>query len=475
MNDDRIYLELRLTKSIETDDNGNVIFEAEASNEELDFDEQVVLKQALLDSKEYFLANGVISYDHRHLRPDASDPHWTPEKYIIGEPIAVFSKGDRTFVRGKLYKSNETARELIGKLKDGATIIKTSVGGKMPQVIKQWSNKAGKVVEQVVSVLWDELALTFKPVNQTLTPAALSSSQFVKSLQAGFGTDSANMTGGRAMIYQDLQRKHKPDLDAVVTGLAYKDFRGLDEVKQFLKNRGCSDDNTDRILRSIIENKDQIKEDVQMDANLMKSFEESTANLEKALNEDQDLKRPGKEGFPPKQALSAEGDDEDDEYDEDDEDLDEDGNAIVKKGKGRVTKSFYDEIEADAGDFLEVSSFLDTLVKSLSKKMGTMQKQLDGMYAMQKSIGSSMLSTAQMVKSIGDGPAPRQSQINRQTRTFVGSEGKAETLTRNEILSKAQKLVEDGKMTLNDAGIIEDRLNKSQPIDDATMRLIKSM
>ena len=97
------------------------------------------------------------------------------------------------------------------------------------------------------------------------------------------------------------------------------------------------------------------------------------------------------------------------------------------------------------------------------------------MYAMQKSIGSSMLSTAQMVKSIGDGPAPRQSQINRQTRTFVGSEGKAETLTRNEILSKAQKLVEDGKMTLNDAGIIEDRLNKSQPIDDATMRLIKSM
>ena len=90
MNNDRIYLELRLTKSIETDDNGNVIFEAEASNEELDFDEQVVLKQALLDSKEYFLANGVISYDHRHLRPDASDPHWTPEKYIIGEPIAVF-------------------------------------------------------------------------------------------------------------------------------------------------------------------------------------------------------------------------------------------------------------------------------------------------------------------------------------------------------------------------------------------------
>jgi hypothetical protein len=97
VNQDRIYLELRLSKSIETDENGNVIFEAEASNENLDFDGQVVLQEALIASKDYFLANGVVSYDHKHLKPDPLDPHWNPEKYIIGEPLEVRTKGNRTF------------------------------------------------------------------------------------------------------------------------------------------------------------------------------------------------------------------------------------------------------------------------------------------------------------------------------------------------------------------------------------------
>ncbi len=58
--DNRIYLDLVMSKSVSTDEHGNYIIEAEASNENLDFDGQVVLQRALLDSKDYFLKNGIL-------------------------------------------------------------------------------------------------------------------------------------------------------------------------------------------------------------------------------------------------------------------------------------------------------------------------------------------------------------------------------------------------------------------------------
>ena len=106
--ENRIYLELNLQKSIQTDKNGNWIIEAEASNENLDFQEQVVLKDALVKSSDYFLQNGVISYDHRHLQEKEN-----PERYIIGEPLGVRSEGKRTFVKQTAQHSVWFDRHMI--------------------------------------------------------------------------------------------------------------------------------------------------------------------------------------------------------------------------------------------------------------------------------------------------------------------------------------------------------------------------
>lgn len=234
---ERLYLQLELRKSLERDGNGNYIVTAEASNESLDFQGQQVLSKALLESKDYFLANGVISYDHRHLAPTAGETDWYPEKYVIGEPLDVIRKGRRTFVKMKLYKSSPIVRDIIGKLKDGSTRVKTSIGGKRAQIAEAYDRTIGKAVEQVVKVLWDELAITFKPVNQSLEPIALSGPAFAKALMAGSATDSAGMTGGRAMIPQSLEGDR--DADALRGAIGAGTVNTRTDAELFLKARGC--------------------------------------------------------------------------------------------------------------------------------------------------------------------------------------------------------------------------------------------
>ena len=133
MDSERIYVELKLAKSIDTDEHGNYVVWAEASNENLDFDDQVVMQRALIESQDYFLENGVISYDHRHLKASPGESDWNPEKYIIGEPMEVKKQGGKTLVKAKLYRSSDLAQEIVKKLESGSTRIKTSVGGENPK------------------------------------------------------------------------------------------------------------------------------------------------------------------------------------------------------------------------------------------------------------------------------------------------------------------------------------------------------
>ena len=167
----RLNYEIKIGKSLEFDEDGNAICCGEASNENADLDGDITLQQAMIDSKDYFLASGVVTYDHRHNNPDEKNP----ERYIIGEPIDVqFTPDKKTRVKFKLFRSNAIAQEIIGKLKDKAKTVRISIGG-------QFGIKQGN---KIVSFLWDEIALTYKPVNNTLSPVYLGNSlSFSKSLK----------------------------------------------------------------------------------------------------------------------------------------------------------------------------------------------------------------------------------------------------------------------------------------------------
>lgn len=263
-----------------------------------------MLQRALLDSADYFLKNGVISYDHRHLRPSAGETDWNPEKYIIGEPISVKRDGTRTLVKAKLYKTNALAQEIARKIESGSTRIKTSVGGRKPKITEAYDPNAKKAIGQVVSVLWDELAITPKPVNQTLEPISMTAAQFVKSeigkaLMAGAGTDSATMTGGRALIPESLEGSGDTEhINAVVMALTFGDVVDADGARRLLKDRGVSDEHANRILRGLVDHKTQFGGALAMDEMLAKSFSESIETLEKALKKGGKQEKPDLDGIP---------------------------------------------------------------------------------------------------------------------------------------------------------------------------------
>ena len=174
MIDNEVLIEGNICKSIQgqEDENGNFIVEVEASNENLDLQNQRTLQSALDKSKEYFLTNGVISDDHQHKTRNPDGSVESHKDRIIGEPISVRKSGKSTFVKLCLYKGVEAAKPYINLLKNGSKLVKASIGGIMPTIRKE---KDGS--ETVTDFMWNDLALTVSPVNWTV-----GSARFAKSV-----------------------------------------------------------------------------------------------------------------------------------------------------------------------------------------------------------------------------------------------------------------------------------------------------
>jgi len=474
--DERVYLELNLSKSVEENALGYVI-EAEASNENLDFQEQIVLQRALLDSKEYFLKNGVLSWDHLHKRKDEKGALITDPEFIIGQPLSVEKRGAKTFVKAQLFKGNRIVEDLISKLKSGATIIKTSVGGMRPVISKAYDSKLGRSVEKVVSVLWDELALTYKPVNQTLSSVA-----FVKSLQLGYGTESAGMTGGRALVPQDLDgTKTKKAFQAVIAAITAGDVATPDQGRAFLMDGGVNDKEADEILEMVVNRRNQVKGVYTMDANLSKAFDEAVDELEKAMK--------GGDGAPmppmpapetPDPAMFEQNEEGEEEEEEEEAEGDEGegyGDEEPQAPEVPVKKS-REEFDDDT-EFLDVSPVLESMSKSL-KALAADNKALRAELADQrklvKSIGAVQIQSATMLKSLSDQPEMRKSVITKQGRNFgAGDQPAATGMSKDEILRKSNMALNAGRMTLREASIIEDRLNKGLMPQPEVLEMLKSL
>jgi hypothetical protein len=181
----------------------------EASNENLDQDEESVLQKALMENKDYYLQNGVISYDHLHTR--MKDPGM-----VIGEPIDVkFNLETRsTLVKGRLYEKNENAVKVWNNLQSRAK-YGASVGGAILAKSKS---------SQITKVVWNDTAITPSPVNTTVkgNVQMVPFKEFCKSLMAGSGVDAAQFTGGRA-----LTPEVSHGVDDAVYGIAKKLFDEL--------------------------------------------------------------------------------------------------------------------------------------------------------------------------------------------------------------------------------------------------------
>lgn len=196
---------------LQTDPDGNPILWVEASNPSPDITNEKFYPATLMDAKDYFLLNGNITFDH------------VPKRYpetgtigYIGKPIDVQRRGDSVWVQFKLNRLNPIAKDIIQKISAGADFIRalrSSIGGMLNSARRtDVIDRDGSTIKQG-TFLWNELAITYEPVNDTLNSLSLggmpiaksmlklsSPSQIMKSLQASGVPFGAGATGVDAII-----------------------------------------------------------------------------------------------------------------------------------------------------------------------------------------------------------------------------------------------------------------------------------
>jgi hypothetical protein len=457
-----------------TDENGNYIFEVEASNENLDLQNQIVLQNALLESKENFITRGVISNDHLHKTKDKNGNTITDNSMVIGEPIDVKTDGKSTIVVGKLYHSNPKAQDFIRLLKDGSTRVHASVGGIFPQVVKD----ARTGIEKITHVLWNDLALTVMPVNNTVGSAVfakcMNPEDFVKALSAGYGTDSAAKTDGNALIPEALgfktqavesaaaEDKEKEVIRSLVACLETGEIKGEEQSEKYLVDKGINEEQSRQIVREIIEQGGQIMKSSFSSRikDLMKSF---AGNPKK---DDEDVKDENEDAT---NDVDEDSDDEtvnlDDDTDDEDESDDEDDNtakATKKSCKKNVAGQEDDEEAVDG----------TAILKSLNDEIASMHKALDTVQKQYVDLGNAVVGLGEMVSAIGGEKLPPKSvgivkSINAIPGAPVNATAVGEKLT-NEDFAFAQKAlckaVKDGEISIEKSSMWNGEIQKSMAL-----------
>lgn len=436
----RIYLALKIDKSsIGKDRNGDFIFDVEASNENLDLEEQKVLQRALLDSKDYFLSNGFISKDHLHqkvIEEDGNKRVIYDEDFIIGEPLEVYTKGTSTRVKGKLYKNNEYAQKFIKLLQEGSSRVKASVGGLLPIVKKV--KEGGKEIEKVISVLWNDLALTISPVNPTVSSAyivkSLNSLEFVKALTAGHGTDSSTFTGGRAIIKENIESRQKENAELderliyFLTKIIQGNIHNEKEAKELLSNIYKDDKwSLEEIIKAIYRNREKIEEVLPMIKwEDMFPFMKKSNTPEKKEDDDLDLLELEDKN------LDGKNKDEDDEV--------------------KISKSLLEN--------------LSETVATLSAKVEEMSKTMEeGQEYMAKAINANR----QSIDDILGQPKPKTSVVNSTELMAKGAFGNGQKIAHKQFTTQSKEIALDiftkarraGEVSLMDIVKVEGQINKS--------------
>jgi hypothetical protein len=213
---DHVSFDLMLKATPATEGGERFIY-FEASNEGIDQQGERVLAKALADSAEIFKAHGNIDLGHMSLLRKG-----TPEgvESEIGFPIDAVINDKRTFVKAQLYQGESRLAKNANMVWESLTKLSPpkrwypSIGGSVLARSKQIDPLTKAEVTTVDRVRWTNVALDPHPVNHHLgavgtVPIGIfckSLNCFVldKALEAGYGTDSASLTGGGALREQSL-------------------------------------------------------------------------------------------------------------------------------------------------------------------------------------------------------------------------------------------------------------------------------
>jgi hypothetical protein len=207
----------------------------EASNQSRDLQGEVLIAKALENSAGYYLKFGNLDLEHfTQIGAKAGIPNY--ESYEIGKPVDVRVDGQRTFVKGQIFRGTGPAAEKANLFWSSLTEINPpkewypSVGGKVLEKSIAIDPETNEPYPVITKVRWSNTGFSRTPVNPNLetvstVPIGVLTKcwsavgiDLRKSLEAGYQSDSALMTGGEALGAQSLQGGNRKRM-------SYRDFR----------------------------------------------------------------------------------------------------------------------------------------------------------------------------------------------------------------------------------------------------------
>lgn len=213
-----------MLKATPVEEGGKRILYFEASNEEVDHQNEVVLQKALSDSAGYFLRHGNIDLSHYTIYGPKSGLTNFME-FEIGRPVDVKVTGKSTFVKAELYQGASPQAKNATMVWESLTQQSPpsrwypSVGGAVLAKSVKLDPKTQQKVAVVEKVRWNNVALDRCPVNRSVgevstAPVGTFSKSMngwlmAKTLEMGHGTDVAALTGGGALQKQSLDGAEK--------------------------------------------------------------------------------------------------------------------------------------------------------------------------------------------------------------------------------------------------------------------------
>ncbi len=211
----------QMLKATPAEEGGERYIYLEASNEALDVQNEVVLAKALEESASYYLRYGNIDLDHlTQVGAKAGIPDYN--LFEIGRPVDVRVDGTRTFVKGQIFTGAGPTAEKANQFWDSITGLNPpqqwypSVGGAVLEKSTEVDSKTKAKRSMVTRVRWTNIGMSKTPVNIEVPTASTipfgvlakcwgpGGLDLNKAIEAGYGTDSAILTGGGAMRKQSL-------------------------------------------------------------------------------------------------------------------------------------------------------------------------------------------------------------------------------------------------------------------------------
>jgi hypothetical protein len=219
---DYLSIEMML-KATPAQEGGDRFVYLEASREERDQQNEIVLAKALEESAGHFLKFGNVDLDHKSM-PAVAKMYGidNPEHWEIGTPVDVRVSGASTFVKAQLFSGDTPLAQRANEVWDSMTKLHPprkwypSVGGKVLAKSTRIDPDTGDRVGVVSGVRWTNIALSQHPVNQTVGGVStipfgvlakswgVGGFDMTKALEASYATDATAKTGGAALTTQSL-------------------------------------------------------------------------------------------------------------------------------------------------------------------------------------------------------------------------------------------------------------------------------